>query len=71
MDLVRHAYVDRLGVPLFYVCCYRTPEGKTFLEGRPSENGAGWVWNLALYVDLHLTCEQPEMIPRWRARKAS
>jgi putative DNA primase/helicase len=41
-----YPYVDELGVVLFVVCRYATAEGKTFLQGRPSENGAGFEWGL-------------------------
>lgn len=39
-----YVYHDAAGEPLFYVCRFKTPRGKTFLQGRATANG--WKWNL-------------------------
>jgi hypothetical protein len=45
-ETTSYAYVSAAGAPLYFVCRYETPEGKTFLQGRPGTNGKGWLWNL-------------------------
>lgn len=41
-----YPYVDEVGAPIFFVCRFRTEDGKDFRQGHPRANGVGWIWNL-------------------------
>lgn len=41
-----YTYVSAHGAPLFAACRFETADGKTFSQGHPGPNGAGWKWSL-------------------------